>query len=58
MYKYNIHPENLNWVKKPVTGLVLLSAERDSNGKDINPFKFYNVAKHIPDGKVIIEEAI
>lgn len=50
----DIPKQELSWTEEPVIGLVLLNAHRDSNGSPIEPYVYYDVAKHIPTGKVII----
>jgi len=50
----DIPKEELSWTDEPVIGLVLINAERDSNGTLIDPMKYYMVAKHKPSGMIII----
>ncbi len=45
----------LMWAER-IPGLLLLSAENDSDGKPIEPHEFYRVAKH-ESGKIIIVRA-
>lgn len=48
-------PENeLKWTPEPVIGIVLMGAEKDSDGNPINPNLYYKVAKHIPTEMLII----
>ena len=44
----NIPKEELNWTEEPIIGLVLVNAEKDSEGKVIDPMKYYKVGKHVP----------
>lgn len=46
--------EDLNWTDQPVIGLVLMGAEKDSNGLPIDPMKYYNVAKVRFTGMLVI----
>lgn len=50
----DIPEHELSWTQKPIIGLVLLNAEKDSDGNPINPNLFYKVAKHKPSGMLII----
>ncbi len=50
----DIPEDELSWTEEPVIGLALVNAEKDSNGETIDPHKYYNVAKHLPSGKIII----
>lgn len=50
----DIPESELKWVEKPIIGIILKNAEKDSNGNPINPMLFYKVAKHIPSGMLII----
>lgn len=44
-----------NWTNEPVIGLVLMNAERDSNGIPIDPNTYYKVGKHKQSDMLIIE---
>lgn len=46
--------EDLNWTDQPVIGLVIMGAEKDSNGLPIDPMKYYNVAKVRSTGMLVI----
>ncbi len=50
----DIPPEELNWTKAPIIGMLLTGAEIDSHGNAIEPNRYYYVAKHIPTGKIVI----
>lgn len=50
----DIPESELSWTEKPVIGIVLTGAEKDSDGNPINPMLFYKVAKHLPSGMLII----
>lgn len=53
--QFNEIPDTeLNWTEKPVIGILLMTAEKDSDGNPIDPNVFYKVAKHIPSGMIII----
>lgn len=46
--------EELEWTQEPVIGIVLMGAERDSNGDAINSMLYYKVAKHTKTGMLVI----
>lgn len=50
----DIPKEELIWTEKPVIGLVLVNAEKDSDGNVIDPMKYYKVGKHLPSGMLIL----
>lgn len=50
----DIPESELSWTAKPIIGLVLTNAEKDSNGNPINSMLFYKVGKHLPSGMLII----
>lgn len=50
----DIPESELSWTAQPIIGLVLIGAEKDSDGNPINPMLFYKVAKHLPSGMLII----
>lgn len=50
----DIPESELSWTEKPIIGLILTGAEKDSEGNAINPMLFYKVAKHLPSGSLII----
>lgn len=50
----DIPEEELSWTDEPIIGLVLMNAEKDSDGKPIDPNVYYKVAKHIPTEMLII----
>lgn len=50
----DIPESELSWTKKPIIGILLKNAERDSDGNPIDSMKFYKVAKHLPSGMLII----
>lgn len=51
-----IPDEPLNWTD-PIIGIVLMNAVHDSEGKPIDPAKYYHVAKNPDNGKIIIIES-
>ena len=52
--KTQLKEDELNWTDKLVIGMVLMGAERDSFGGNINPMQFYKVGKHKISGKLAI----
>lgn len=50
----DILESELRWTQKPIIGMLLTNAEKDSDGNPINPMLFYKVAKHLPSGMLII----
>lgn len=44
----------ITWTKEPVIGIVLLSAQHDSQKSPIEAMRFYEVGKHKPTGMLII----
>lgn len=50
----DIPKDELKLVSEKMIGLVLLGAEKDSNGDFILPSHYYKVEQHKPSGKLII----
>lgn len=50
----DIPESELSWTPKPIIGIILTNAKKDSNGNPIDPMLFYKVAKHLPSGMLII----
>lgn len=50
----DLNEKEFNWTDVPVTGLVLMNAEKDSLGDPIEPHAFYFVGKHKETGKLAI----
>ncbi len=48
-------PEEFSWTEKPVIGLCLMNAQKDSHGNPIDGMKFYEVGKHIHSGMIVIK---
>lgn len=52
-----MNDSEFSWTDEPVIGIVLANAERDSYGNEIDPMKYYNVAKVVESGMIVIVEA-
>lgn len=48
--------EDLDWTE-PIIGIVLMNAVMDSDGKAIDPKKYYHVAKQKSTGEIAIVES-
>jgi hypothetical protein len=50
----SLDEKQFNWTDEPVTGIILMNAERDSVGDKIDPNAFYFVGKHKETGQLAI----
>lgn len=49
-----INESEFEWAQQPIIGLVLMTAQTDSNGDIIRSDLYYKVAKHKPTGTLLI----
>lgn len=46
--------KEFNWTDEPISGMLLIFAEHDSNGSDIKTQQYYFVGKHKITGMIAI----